>query len=344
MNILIALIFILFAGVINGSFALPTKYVKRWGFENIWLQYAIWAFLLLPWISIFFFAPQVFQIYAATPGAIIGIMIIGGFLFGAGQVGFAFAIDMIGIGLAFVICLGIGTGLGFLLPLLFQHPDKILTPFGYLTLFGTALAIAGLIVSTYAGELRDRQRKRALENQPGFRKKYYKLGVFLAVIAGLFSAGQNFSFSLTTPMQHIALSLGATPIGAANIMWPGFLFFTFLPYAGYMLYLHMRNKTFQDYRKSNTKRYYLFALIMGFCWYGSLIFYSKASQLIGSIGPVVGWPLFMVLVILTSNFWGWKHNEWQGCDRKIKTILWIGLILLMLSVIVLGYSSHIGKF
>lgn len=345
MNILIALFLILFAGIINGSFALPTKHISRWNFENIWLQYAFWAFILLPWIIIFFLAPQVFQIYSATPAHIIWIMIIGGFLFGAGQVGFAFAIDMIGIGLAFVICLGIGTGLGFLLPLLFQHPDKIFTLFGGLTLLGTALAILGLIVSTYAGGLRDRYRKNALENQPTLNnKKHYKIGVLLATIAGLFSAGQNFSFSLTTPMQHTALALGATPLGAANIMWPGFLFFTFLPYAGYMLYLHANNKSFSHYRRSATKKYYLFALLMGFCWYGSLIFYSKASQLIGTIGPIVGWPLFMVLVILTSNFWGWKHQEWLGCDRKIKTILWLGLILLILSVIVLGFSSHVGKF
>ena len=88
-------------------------------------------------------------------------------------------------------------------------------------------------------------------------------------------------------------------------------------------------------------RYFLYAFLMGACWYGSLIFYSKASQLIGKLGPVVGWPLFMVLVILTSNFWGWRHHEWDHCGRRAQYAMWTGLLLLILSVLVLGYSSSL---
>jgi L-rhamnose-H+ transport protein len=338
MNIFLALTFILIAGLINGAFAVPSKYTKKWRFENTWLQYSIWGFLILPWVAIYFLAPQVMQIYEATPSHLIWIMIIGGFLFGVGQVGFAFAIDMIGIGLAFVLCLGIGTGLGFLLPLVFQHPEKILTPFGIMTICGTGLAIAGIIVSTYAGQLRDRHKRSKPEWQH-LSKRFYWVGVILAAIAGIFSAGQNFSFSLTSNMQQIALIHGAHHVGAAIIMWPGFLVFTFIPYAGYMLYLHKKNHSFACYRKKGTFKYFFLTLIMGACWFGTLIFYSKASMLIGSLGPVIGWPLLMVLIILTSNFLGWRHKEWEGCKGKTLAILWLGLILLMLSVVVLGYSS-----
>lgn len=341
MSIILALLLILTAGMVNGSFALPTKHVKQWKFENIWLQYAIWAFVLLPWITILLLAPQVLMIYAAAPLKILLIMAIGGFLFGAGQVGFAFAINQIGIGLAFVICLGLGTGLGFLLPLVFQHPDKIYTPFGVFTILGTLLALAGLLVSTYAGHLRNQNKQDMSVEASRTPRTYYLLGVFLAVIAGVFSAGQNFSFSLTAPLQAIALQKGTGYLGTANIMWPGFLLFTFIPYAAYMLYLHRKNKSFQAYSETGTRRYFLYAFLMGACWYGSLIFYSKASQLIGKLGPIVGWPMFMVLVILTSNFWGWRHQEWDHCGSRAKYALWAGLLLLILSVLVLGYSSSL---
>ena len=343
MNIFISFIFILIAGIINGSFAIPTKYTDRWNFENIWLQYAIWAFLILPWAAILILAPQVLKVYVASPPHLLAIMIIGGFLFGAGQIGFAFAMKLIGIGLSFVICLGLSMGLGFFLPLVVQHPHEILTSFGLITLLGTLLAVSGLIVSTYAGKLRDqeRQKKESASSSGKGLKKFYAIGVFLAVIAGLFSAGQNFSFSLTVPMQQIALHMGASRLGAANIMWPGFLFFSFLPYAYYMIFLLKKNKSFSYYHRSGTTKYYGFAFIMGLFWFGSLIFYSKASQLIGSLGPVIGWPMFMVLIILTSNFLGWRHKEWEGCGSKAKYTIWIGLILLILSVLVLGYSSRI---
>ncbi len=338
MNVVIALVFILVAGMINGAFALPTKLVEDWRFENIWLQYSIWAFILLPWIAIFILAPQVLQIYAATPWHIILVMMIGGFLFGAGQVGFAFAISMIGIGLSFVICLGLGMGLGFLLPLVFQHSNQILTPFGIITLLGTLFAIAGLIVSTYAGNLRDRLQQSKLGTELR-SKRFYMCGVILAITAGLFSAGQNFSFSLTVGMQQIAQNMGASKLGASMIMWPGFLIFTFIPYAGYMLYLHKKNHSFKNYKSAASGKYFLFALMMGAFWFGSLIFYSRASSLIGKLGPIVGWPLFMVLIILTSNFVGWRYKEWTGITQKIKYVLWLGLALLLLSVVILGIST-----
>ena len=341
MGIMFALLLILMAGMINGSFPLPTKHMSRWHFENVWLQYSIWAFVLLPWITILILAPQILRIYAAAPLKDLLVMMIGGFLFGVGQVGFAFAISMIGIGLAFVICLGLGTGLGFLLPLLFQHPQAIFTSFGILTILGTFLAILGLIVSSYAGHCRDQNRKNLLELQAHPVKHFYLLGVFLAVVAGLFSAGQNFSFSLTAPLQMIALQKGASYLGAANIMWPGFLLFTFIPYAYYMIYLHRKNKSFKAYLMPSTSKYFLYTFIMGACWYGSILFYGKASQLIGRFGPVIGWPLFMVLVILASNFWGWRHHEWDNCGSRARYSILAGLILLVLSVIVLGYCSSL---
>lgn len=345
MNIFLALLLLSFGGIINGSFALPTKHIKHWGFENIWLQYSIFSFLLLPWVSAMVFAPQIFHVYAAVPSQLIWIMAIGGFLFGIGQVGFALAINMIGFGLAFVVCVGLGTVLGFLLPLIVLHPEKIATSFGVVTMIGGTLALIGLVIATYAGNLRDQHRRSLIAMITDKVKKviapknYYFVGVFLAVIAGLFSAGQNFAFSLTTKMQTIALAHGVSPLGAANIMWPGFLFFSFIPYAVYMLWTHYQNQSFVNYGKAGTVKYYLFALIMGACWYGSLICYSKASQLIGAIGPIIGWPLFMVAIILTSSFLGWKHGEWENCGVQAKSAIRIGLIGLILSILILGYST-----
>jgi L-rhamnose-H+ transport protein len=341
MNLSLSFILILLAGLINGSFALPTKYVKGWKFENIWLEYAIWAFLLFPWIAIAIYAPQVLQVYRSVPAHLTWIMIIGGFLFGVGQVGFALAIDSIGIGLTFVICLGLGTGLGFFIPLVVQHPEKMMTLFGFVTLTGTALAILGFIFSTYAGKLRDDHRGGLVQHDTKRSPHVYLGGVLLAIMAGLFSAGQNFCFSFTDSMQTMALSLGASKLGASIIVWPGFLTFTFMPYAAYMIYLFSKNRSFGCYNTKGTSRYFIFAFIMGLFWFGSLMFYSKASQLIGSLGPVIGFPMFMVVIILASNFWGWIHKEWSHAGRAAWINLGLGLILLIAAVIVLGYSSRL---
>lgn len=353
--ILYASALIFTAGIINGSFALPTKYITKWKFENIWLQYAIWAFVILPWLLMYILEPRIFGIYAATPPALLWIMIGGGFIFGTGQICFALAINMIGIGLGFVINLGLGISLGFLLPLVFQHADQIKTPFGIATLIGTILSVIGLIISNYAGMLRDREKKARNAAQraqapvtaesTGISSAGNKhlAGVILAAVAGLSSASQNFIFSLTHSMQQSALSMGVNDFAAANIIWPGFLACGFIPYALYTLYLHRKNHSFACYKEPGTAIYYVFAIIMGAFWYSSLVLYSKASQLIGDIGPIVGWPVFMVLIILASSFWGWKHNEWEGCSTMVKKIMQRGLFFLVFAIIVLGYSSSLPK-
>lgn len=338
MAITYALLLILIAGIINGSFALPTKHVYKWKFENIWLQYALWSFVILPWVIAIIIVPQIFMVYKVAPWHLLLIMCIGGFIMGIGQVCFALALNMIGLGLGFVINIGLGIVLGFLLPLFIQHPQEVLTPFGYITLVGCLLAVIGLLYSHKAGKLNAREKHELLspENKP---KSVYTLGVVLAIIAGLASAGQNFSFSMTTQMQLFALHLGATPVGAANVMWPGFLLCTFIPYAIYMLFLNFKNRSFGHYVEKGTGKYYFFAIIMGAFWYGSLICYGKAAHLIGALGPLVGWPLFMVLIILSSNFWGWRSGEWTGSSIKVKRTIWLGLLFLIFSIVVLAYST-----
>jgi L-rhamnose-H+ transport protein len=339
MNVLAAFSLIFIAGIINGSFALPTKYIDKWKFENIWLQYAIWAFVILPWVAALIFVPQIVAVYMQAPWELLLIMLAGGLVFGIGQMCFALALDMIGFGVGFVINLGLGIMLGFSLPLIIQHSDQLFTPFGFMTLIGCVLAVLGLIYSTLAGNKHNFEQNQEHLSSGSKPKKLFALGVTLAIVAGLSSAGQNFAFSLTAQMQTMALQQGATEFGAANVMWPGFLLCGFVPYALYMLFLGAKNKSFGNFTKSGTGKYYLFALIMGLFWYGSLIFYGKASQIIGNLGPIVGWPLFMVLIILASNFWGWRHGEWKGASAGVKKTLWIGLTLLVLAVVVLGYSA-----
>jgi len=339
MPIFAALLCIFIGGVINGSFALPSKKIQQWQFENIWLNYAVWALLLLPWISILTLAPNVWPVYQNIPGHLWWALLIGGALFGIGQVCFAQSLTMIGFGLGFVINIGLGTGLGFLLPLVALHPEKILTPFGYATLIGIVFIIAGLLISYRAGKQRDEYRKGT---QPDAPPSQYQTGVLLAVGAGICSAIQNFTFASTSSLQTMALHAGLKHLAAAMIIWPVFLTFSFIPYVIYMLYLHRKNNSFTHYQGARNGFNSLLTLIMGLCWYCSLVLYSQASLLIGGLGPVVGWPLFMVLIILVSNFWGWRHHEWSHVTDRIKHQALSAIGLLIFAVAVLAYSATLA--
>lgn len=325
------------AGIVNGSFALPTKHRTRWDFEHIWLGFALWAFVLIPWVSIFALDPKVMVVYQMTPLYTWLILLIGGLLFGTGQVCFALSLRSIGFGLGFVITIGLGTALGFLLPLLCLHIEQLLRPVGLVTLFATVLIGVGLYLSYCAGRQRNRAAPRSPRN--GVSHDRYVRGVWLAACCGLFSALQNFTFALTGNLQQLALASGAQSLAAANIIWPPFLLCAFIPYAGYMLHLHGKNQSFGYYQRVNVLSLLCLTFIMGLFWYGSLTLYSQSSLIIGALGPVITWPLFMVFIILTANFWSWRYREWAGCGTQTKRMVAFSIAALVAAVLMLSYSA-----
>ncbi len=339
MTTILALSLIFLAGILNGSFALPTKYITRWKFEHIWLNFSFWGFVIVPWLIMLYLVPQILQIYTRITPFLLLVIMAGGLFYGAGQVCFAFALDIIGIGLGFAINLGVGIILGFAMPLIIQHPDKVFTKFGLLIAIGAMLTVAGLVLASRAGKLRDQYKLKNVIAKIVNNKKSNFLGIMFAVMSGISSASQNFVFSYTHSVQDLAITLGATSFAAANVLWPLYLLFGFIPYASYMFYLHYKHGSFNAYHQRHTVRYCLFTMLMGILTCCSLFLYAKASQLIGALGPVIGWPIFMVVVIIVSSLWGWRFNEWQDCGAKAKSSMGLALVLFILAVIVLGYSS-----
>ncbi|OGT36136.1 MAG: hypothetical protein A3F11_10315 [Gammaproteobacteria bacterium RIFCSPHIGHO2_12_FULL_37_14] len=340
MDFLFGIIILIAAGTMNGSFALPTKYLKNWSFERIWLNFSIWTFLVFPCLFQTLLSPSSWKVITHTPASLLAIIIIGGFLFGIGQFCFALCLRMIGFSLGFVINIGIGTALGSLAPLVVLHYHSIFTSKGVMTIFSIALIIFGVALSYIAGLKRDQgQRNIILDNVVLHKGSKYVLGVFYAVFAGISSAIENFVFSLSTPMQQKALHSGISKIVSANMMWPLFLLAAFIPYAGYMLYLMHKNKAEVSVPNDRPAFYYLATVYMGAFWYSPIFLYSFASLKIGELGPVIGWPLFMVAIILASNAWGWKKGEWFYASSQAKRLSKVSMLTLVIAILILGVAT-----
>ena len=333
MNVFSLQMMVILAGVINGAFALPTRYIKHWQFENSWLTFAVLAFIIFPIGTVLLSHTALWTLYSHAAHPLIIAMILGGLAFGIGQFCFAIALNSIGFGLGFLINIGLGTALGFSLPLVVLHPQELLTAFGLTTLLGTVLILIGLLLAYWAGHSRDQHKQTEPSKIAGFG-----LGVVLATVAGIFSAIQNFTFAFTAPLQQAAIKMGFDKLSAATVVWPGFLCIAFIPYAIYMITLLIRNQSFKKFAQSNSGFNLGCALIMALFWYGSLMLYSFVSINIGALGPVIAWPLFMVMIILTSNVIGWRQGEWSGAPTKSIKKLMLGIVFLILAFLVLAYS------
>ena len=110
-GILLALI----AGILNGSFATPTKYTTRWKWENIWALWAFTAFFVVPWIIALATVPHLFTAYADAGAQPITLLIVFGAGYGIAAACFGLGVDALGIALNFAIALGISIAIGSLL-------------------------------------------------------------------------------------------------------------------------------------------------------------------------------------------------------------------------------------
>ena len=73
-----------------------------------------------------------------------------------GQAAFAFAIHRIGMGLSFLLNIGIGTVLGSLFPLWVKH-SKSMSHGQWLTVLACLIITSGLLLCYWAGHLREHE-------------------------------------------------------------------------------------------------------------------------------------------------------------------------------------------
>ena len=109
-------------------------YLKKWSWENTWLIYSIFAYLLLPWPFALLTVPKLFSTFAAVPHETILRTLVLGFVWGLAVVLYGLGVDMLGLALGTAIILGLGTSVGSLVPLIGQHREKLWAPSGIATL------------------------------------------------------------------------------------------------------------------------------------------------------------------------------------------------------------------
>ncbi|HEY0433323.1 MAG TPA: L-rhamnose/proton symporter RhaT, partial [Chitinophagaceae bacterium] len=103
--------------------------------------------------------------------------------------------------------------------------------------------------------------------------------------------------------------------------------------------LNTRNKSFTDYADQKVKlaNNYLFAAIAGTTWFLQFFFYGMGESKLGN--GASSWILHMAFIILVANLWGFWLKEWKGVSQRTRKTIIIGVIIIILSVIVVGYGN-----
>jgi L-rhamnose-H+ transport protein len=343
-SVSIGVILAIIAGVINGSFAAPIKYAKVWKWENIWAVWAVFGMVVFPWLVVYLTIPNPGDVYHGVPTKSLMLMIAFGVGFGLAQIFFGLGIAAIGMALNFAIAIGISTVLGFLVPLLANHRDRIFTPQGGMIFLGALLILVGIVGCALAGKHKDKHQE-SLDLGPRESASVtmsFKAGLFICVLAGLGSPLINFGLAFGAPLLDRAATQGVSPSSQPNVIWAPLVSAAFVPYIIYCIYLWQKNDTARLFRAPGTGRNWLFGAVMGLLWFSSTVIYGAVTARLGSMGPVLGWPLFMSAIIVASNVWGLATGEWKGSGSKALNTMFGSIFFLILGFAALAYAGSLG--
>ena len=332
----IGLAAVVFAGVLQGLFAVPMKYARRWNYEHIWLIYSLAGMVVLPWMLTIATVPHLGEVYALTPMPVLVRIASFGLCWGIGSALAGLGMNLLGIGLGMAIILGLSASLGSLIPLLILSPQQLHTPQGRTYLVGTVIMLAGIAVCARAGMLRDAARNRG-ESSP---HRSFFAGFMVCCLSGLFSSGLNFSYAFGGDALDRAGALGASPLWSTGVVTAlavsgGFI--SNLVYCGYLL---RKNSTLGRFTGDGASTGWVCGALMGLFWFGGQSLYAIGITWMGQLGVVIGWPLLMGMIIVTSNAAGVMTGEWNGVSAVTKRFLAVGMLIILTALGVLAMAQR----
>ena len=334
---------IVVGGLLQGMIFAPMPYLKKWPWENIWLAYASFAYLLLPWIFALWTIPSLFEVYASVPRGALLLTIAFSVFWGLAVVMAGLGVYMLGMALAFGIMFGLQTSFGALIPLIAQHRDQVFSRTGLGTIGGVIMLTIAVVLFTLAGRRRERilqERSGQTEIDTGLvRKGKFIPGLIVCILCGVLGPLFNIAFAYAIEIQKQAIRYGASPASAPNAVWLVVANVGYLPSLVYVLYLLRKNKTWRMFGEGSIK-YWLAPPAMGAMWIVGTVLYGAGAINLGPLGPVIGWPVYMSGMVLMGTFWGFFTGEWRGIRGRPLGFQIAAVVILIGAMFLLGLTSQ----
>ncbi len=337
-NILLGLLLIAIGAFTSGSFSVPLLKVKGWKWENSWLAFSLFAYIIVPLLLCLIFSPgfvKVFQSVSSTK--IIWIFFLG-CVYGIANLTFGLSLRYLGLSLGYALSLGLMMAIGTLVPPLLD--GKLLAMFqngtGNLLIAGVIVSAIGIAISAHAGIQRDKTKKKDAGSEFNLPK-----GLLSALIVGIFGAALSLAIEQGKPLGDQAIANGTNPLFQDSpvflLIFSGSFVTTFI----WCMIMAQKNKSILNFVKTENKTLstnYLFAGLAGFLWFINFFFFGMGKSRMGNI-TYTSWGILMTLTIVCATIWGIYHGEWKDVSKKIHIEMWLGLIILIAAAFMIGISG-----
>ena len=228
-----------------------------------------------------------------------------------------------------------------------QLLDTAATTAGQITLAGVAVCLFGIALSGRAGVEKEREMS-AEQKQATVREFNFWKGLVVAIFAGVMSASMSYGLAAGKPIGELAVERGVPPLWQNLPVLVVVLFGGFCTNLVWCLLLIGRNRTAAHYVSLSDKSgagwlvlNYVLCAVAGVTWYLQFFFYSMGTTKMGPY-DFSSWTLHMAFIIFFSTLWGIALREWKGTSRAVHVWIALGLAVLVLSTVIIGYGNSLA--
>ena len=360
MQALLGVIFHFIGGFASGSFYIPYKKVRGWAWESYWLVGGVFSWLIVPPLAAAITIPNFTEIIAHTQGGILLLTYFFGVLWGIGGLTYGLGVRYLGVSLGSSIILGLCSVFGALIPSFYYQfyphagkdsiSDMLNNSWGQFVLLGLLICVIGIIICGKAGAMKDQDLKESGKSMDDKSEFKIGLGLTVSIISGVLSACFAFGIDAGKVMAEEANQIWklANP-GAGEFLYQNNVTYVIILLGGlttnliWCVLLNVRNKTFHNYTDASKPLLsnYIFSAIAGTTWFLQFFFYGMGESKLGN--GASSWILHMAFIILIANSWGLALNEWKGIKKKTLTTIISGILVIVLSVLVVGYGNYLRE-
>jgi L-rhamnose-H+ transport protein len=263
-----------------------------------------------------------------------------------------------------------------------EFGQKVLgTTSGLVILIGVVICLLGIVVAGMAGMSKEREMT-ADQKKAAIKEFNFFKGILVATFSGVFSAGFAMGLDAAAPIAEMSRSHGTPEIWTGLPKLCVVLLGGFTSNVIWCVLLNFKNKTGYQYfnavlrrppvgrddetiietaidapseevvehiptaKKNAVERVpmlanYFFSALAGLTWYMQFFFYTMGETKMGNY-KFSSWTLHMASIIIFSSLWGIGLREWKGSSGFTKTLLALGLAMLVFSTLVVGYGNYLG--
>jgi len=332
-------------GLAGAVFYIPFKKVKNWAWESYWMIYAVAGLVLVPWVLAFSTSADPIGVLKKAPSGEILRCYLYGATWGVGGLTWGLMIRYLGVGLGLAIGCGLCSATGTLIPPILEgrFHDLYGTPSANASLLGVVISLAGIVLVGMAGMSKEKELPDEIKKKAVAEYNFTK-GLLVACFSGIMSAGMSFGLQGGKNIESLSLAAGT------SATWKGMPVLVIVLLGGFTinflwcLYLNIKNKTLGDYVKPQTPLLgnLIFAGLAGVIWCSQFICFKTGEPKMGDMA-YVGWAVLMASAILFSTLLGIFLGEWKSTSVRTRSLLAVGLVLLLGSSVITGYSGYLGK-